>query len=280
MKIIGIIGLGLIGGSIGLILRKLNFKVVGTDSNHNNSLEALQLGIVDEIITFQDLIKKSSVIILSIPVNNIIKILPIILNNINKNQVLIDTGSTKYDICNSVYSHPNRSRFVATHPIAGIENSGPTSAKEELFYHKNCIICDYQLSDSDALFITKKIFSIIMKMNISYINAEDHDMYISYISHLPHVISFCLAKTILENFFSKEKILKKMIGSSFYSIVRLAKSNPETWISIFSSNRINLINTIDLYMKQLKFLKKSLNKNDILSIKKLLKESNKIKNLL
>ncbi|WP_185877601.1 prephenate dehydrogenase/arogenate dehydrogenase family protein [Blattabacterium cuenoti] len=281
MSVIGIIGLGLIGGSIGLILRK-KYKVIGTDLNDNNSSYAKKIGIVDEITSYQYLIKKSSIIILCTPVDNIIHILPDILNRIdvNKNTVVLDTGSTKYTICNSVYNHPNRNRFVATHPIAGTEFSGAKSADCTLFDKKNCIICDYELSDHSAIVIVKKIFSTIMNMHITYMSSKEHDFYISYTSHLPHVISFSLSRMILNKFDKKNDIkiiFKKMIGSSLISNVRLANSNPNTWNPIFLSNKNNIINSINLYISCIKLFRNYLSRNKFSNLYEYINESNNIK---
>lgn len=275
---IGIIGLGLIGGSIGLGLQKSNFgdKIIGTDSNQENASHAVKLGIVDEIISLQDLIMQSSVIILSIPVDGIEKILPIILNKISKDTVILDTGSTKYDICNRVSSHPKRSRFVATHPIAGIENSGPISAHSDLFYKKNCIICDSERSDPDAMSIAKKIYSL-MEMRMIYISSKEHDLYIAYISHLPHVVSFALASTVLKKFKNEEKIFHNMMGSGLDSTTRLAKSKPETWLPIFISNRENLIQSIDFYIDYLEIFRNHLINKEFHKIDQYMKKANDIK---
>ncbi|WP_185874092.1 prephenate dehydrogenase [Blattabacterium cuenoti] len=273
---IGIIGLGLIGGSISLKLRKSNFgdKFIGTDYNEKNALIAVKLGFVDEIRPLKDLIVQSSVIILSIPVDGIEKLLPNILNTIRKDTVILDTGSTKYTICKSVYSHPKRSRFVATHPIAGIENSGPLSANSDLFYKKNCILCDSELSDTDAIYITEKIYSIL-EMRMIYITSKEHDLYISYGSHLPHIISFSLASTV-KKFKNKKKVLNHMMGSGWGSTTRLAKSKPETWVPIFISNINNLIKAIDVYIDQLRIFKKYLKNKEFHHIDQYIKKANDI----
>ncbi|AER40398.1 MAG: prephenate dehydrogenase [Flavobacteriales bacterium] len=274
---IGIIGLGLIGGSISLGLRKSNFgdKFIGTDYNKENALHAVKLGIVDEIIPLQDLILQSSVIILSIPVDGIEKILPSILHKIRSDTVILDTGSTKYEICNSVYSHPKRSRFVATHPIAGIEKSGPIFANSDLFYKKNCIFCDSELSDPDAISIAEKIYSV-MDMRMIYLTSQEHDFYISYISHLPHVVSFSLASTVLKRF-KEEEIFNSMKGSGLDSTTRLAKSKPETWLPIFISNRNNLIQAVDIYIDHLKRFRKYLKNKEFHKIDRYIKKANDIK---
>ncbi|WP_185860975.1 prephenate dehydrogenase [Blattabacterium cuenoti] len=275
---IGIIGLGLIGGSIGLGLRKSNFgdKFIGTDSNKENALHAIKLGIVDEIIPLQDLIMQSSVIVLSIPVDGIEKILTNILNEIRMDTVILDTGSTKYDICNRISSHPKRSRFVATHPIAGIENSGPISANSGLFYKKQCIICDSELSAPDAISVAIKIYSI-MNMRMIYMTSKEHDLYIAYISHLPHVVSFSLASTVLKKFKNKDNIFNNMMGSGLDSTTRLAKSKPETWLPIFISNRKNMIQAIDFYIHHLNKFRNHLIDKKFNKINQYIKKANEIK---
>ncbi|WP_185878125.1 prephenate dehydrogenase/arogenate dehydrogenase family protein [Blattabacterium cuenoti] len=271
--IIGIIGLGLIGGSIGFSLRKFNYNVIGFDFNKKNSDCALKIGIINKIVSFQDLIKISSIIILSIPVDEIIKILNNILNKVNKKQVVFDTGSTKYSICKSIISNKNRGRFVASHPIAGIENSGPQSARYNLFYRKNCIICDKKLSDPDALLTTNKIFNIL-KMNVSYMESKEHDIYISYVSHLPHVISFVLSRIIFKKFLYNKKKFIKIIGNGLISTTRLSKSSSDTWTPIFLDNRDNLIDTIHLYINFLKSFNNLLLEKNIYKIHKYLKKYN------
>ncbi|WP_185868726.1 prephenate dehydrogenase [Blattabacterium cuenoti] len=275
---IGIIGLGLIGGSMGLNLRKSNFahSVFGMDANPTNASHAVKLGIVDKILPLEDLLLESNIIILSIPVDAIQKILPNILNKISNSSVVLDTGSTKQDLCKSILHHPQRRRFVATHPIAGIEHSGPMFADSDLFLKKNCIICDAQFSDGEALSLVKQIYST-MKMRIIHTTSEEHDLYISYISHLPHVLSFSLARTILKKFFKKEKIVNTMMGSGLYSTIRLAKSNPKTWLPIFASNRNNMIQAINGYIHVLEEFRYYLLNKKFHEIFHYLKKANSIK---
>ncbi|WP_185873529.1 prephenate dehydrogenase/arogenate dehydrogenase family protein [Blattabacterium cuenoti] len=273
MKTIGIIGLGLIGGSIGLSLKKYNYNIIGFDFNKKNLDYAIKIGIIKKVSSFKNLIETSSIIILSIPVNEIVKILDGILKKINNKQVVFDTGSTKYSICKSVFSNINRGRFVAIHPIAGIENSGPKYSNSNLFYKKNCIICDKKLSDPDALLITEKILNFL-KMDISYMRSKDHDIYMSYISHLPHVISFVLSRTIFEKFMYDKKKLIKMVGNGLISTTRLSKSSPNTWTPIFLENKYNLINAISLYINFLESFKNLLLKKNFEKIHKYLKKYN------
>ncbi len=278
MNIIGIIGLGLIGGSIGLKLKndKIKYNIIGSDNNKKNTLYAMNMGIVDEIVSINELIEKSSIIIISIPVNSIEKILPKILDKISENTVVFDTGSTKFTICNNVLNHYKRGRFVATHPIAGIENSGPYFAQSNLFYNRNCIICDSNMSDYDAILITRKIYSIIGIGNIYYISSKEHDLYISYVSHLPHVISFALSNTIIKKFKDKKEIFKNMAGSGYYSTTRLSKSNHKTWLPILKSNKKNLIKSINFYIDNLNLFRDNLLKNKFIDIDDLIKKANNI----
>lgn len=258
---IGIIGLGLIGGSMALSLRKTNLvkKIIGTDQNPQNALHALELGIVEEIVAPDVLIAQSEIIILATPVNEIRKILPELLNKIPDKSIVLDTGSTKEEICQSVAEHSRRDRFVATHPIAGTEYSGPEAAFDGLFEGKTTIICQAERSGPHAL---EKVEIIYQKLRMPSIrmDAEAHDLHMAYISHLSHILSFGLVRTVL-NVEKDEKNILHLAGSGFSSTARLAKSRPETWLPIFRSNKSKLLKAIETYIDQLNdfrtFLKKT-----------------------
>lgn len=223
IKKIYIIGIGLIGGSFALELRKLfpKSKIIGIDNSENNLGKALELGIIDEK-TIISQIKNPDIIIVSVPVKSIINLLPTILDCANNNTLIMDVGSTKNSICKIISDHPNRENFLATHPIAGTEFSGPTAAQEGLFKHKNIIVCDKDRTAKSKLQLGLKIFEL-MKMQISYMDSESHDKHIAYVSHLSHISSFMLGKTVMDEEKSEKNIFD-MAGSGFESTVRLAKA--------------------------------------------------------
>ena len=251
MKNVTIIGLGLMGGSFALALKKTGLaeNILGVDTNENHCQAALKLGIVDEIKNLEESIFISDLIVLAIPINSAQKILPNILNLISEKTIVMDMGSTKVGICEVIKNHPNRQNFVATHPIAGTENSGPNAAFAELILHKTTIICDPELSSHHALKKVKKIFQSLW-MNVITMSALAHDEHIAYVSHLSHITSFALGQTVLE-IEKNEKAIFDMAGSGFESTVRLAKSSPDMWTPIFIQNRENLLKALDAYAYQI-----------------------------
>ncbi|MCA6408594.1 MAG: prephenate dehydrogenase/arogenate dehydrogenase family protein, partial [Cytophagales bacterium] len=196
---IAIVGLGLIGGSLAIDLRskKIATRLIGIDFNEGHARKALELGLVDEILTEERAFAESDVVILAIPVNTIGALLPSILDRIAKNTVVIDTGSTKTMICKSVTQHNRRTQFVAAHPISGTENSGPTAALKGLFEGKTNIICEKEQSSDSSLAVAKMIFDSV-GMNTIFMEPDEHDKHVAYVSHLSHVSSFLLGQTVLD----------------------------------------------------------------------------------
>ena len=239
-KKIYVIGVGLIGGSFAIDMRKLFPKsiIIGIDKSEIHLQKALELKLIDETSELSK-INNPDIIVISVPVKSILNILPIVLKSVNNNSLVIDFGSTKKSICQIVKDHPNRQNFLATHPIAGTEFSGPAAAYEGLFEGKNIIICDKHKTDKSILELGLKIFNL-MKMKIGYMDSDSHDKHIAYVSHLSHISSFMLGKTVMDEE-KNEKNIFDMAGSGFESTVRLAKSSPEMWTDIFEDNKKNII---------------------------------------
>jgi prephenate dehydrogenase len=234
---ITVVGIGLIGGSLMIDLRRRGFadKIIGVDSNLHHQNIALLCGLVDEIDSLENAIDKSDLIILATPVHTNCKMLPGILDRIaGTSTVVTDMGSTKASIAKASEKHPGRGRYVAVHPMAGTEYSGPLAAIGKLFDYKTAIICDKELSDSDALDTVEKMLDIL-NMHKVYMNSTDHDVHVAYISHISHITSFSLALSVLEKEQEEQNILT-LAGGGFESTVRLAKSNGETWAPIFIEN--------------------------------------------
>lgn len=255
---IGIIGLGLIGGSIAKDLKARGFvdTVYGVDTNPEHCKQALEIGLCDEIMTLDEVITKADIVLLSTPVNSMLALLPAILDKVNSNTVVIDIGSTKGEICKTVKNHKNRKNYLAAHPIAGTENKGPYAAINNLFDNKICIFCETELSSEHAKNTGKKLFECL-KMNIIEMSATNHDLHLAYVSHLSHVISYALSTTVLQIEKDKTKILE-LAGSGFASTVRLAKSSPEMWVPIYQQNTENVITAVSAYIDQLQEFKRLL----------------------
>lgn len=249
---VSIVGPGLIGGSFALALKKRleEVTVYGWDQNPDHLTEALQLGIIDNpVSSLQEAIEASDWIILAIPVNAIETILPECLDNLRPDQVVVDFGSTKESICRVADQHASRARFIAAHPIAGTEYSGPQAAFSGLFEDKVMIVCDEEKSDPEAVSGFRKLCKMI-GMSTTYLKAAGHDVHLAYVSHLSHVIAFGLSNTVLKQEENDEHILD-LAGSGFASTVRLAKSSPDMWTPIFLKNKGAILEGLENYLEQL-----------------------------
>ncbi|MBE8722373.1 prephenate dehydrogenase [Sphingobacterium pedocola] len=276
---IAIVGVGLIGGSVGIRLKQTKFcnKIIGVDKNESNQKKALELGLVDEIATLDEALGNAKVIILTVPVDAIMQLTPYILDRIT-DQVIIDMGSTKINILNKIVDHPKRGRYVAAHPMAGTEYSGPEAAVSNLFKDKNMVYVEAFKSDEDAFDLADAITDQL-EMKSTFMTAEEHDMHTAYVSHISHLTSFALALTVLEKEKSQGRIFE-LAGSGFESTVRLAKSSPDMWTPIFKQNRENVLEVLAEHIKQLKKLHDKIEQEDYEGLHKLIKKSNKIKRII
>lgn len=278
--IVGIVGLGLIGGSAGLQLKASGFarKVIGSDKSIENTQKALTLGIIDEEVSIEKMIEAASVIIVAIPVDKSKKLLVELLDKCGNDQLIIDFGSTKSAIAKEVREHKNRSVYVACHPIAGTENSGPEAAFQSLFKGKVNIICDKELSSTGALNKALKI-TTELGMRPKFMNSLEHDRHIAYVSHLSHISSFTLGQTVLEVESDEENIFD-MAGSGFESTVRLAKSSPAMWAPIFTENSENIIEVLSAYIINLEKYKSMIQKRQESELRDAMQETNRIRKVL
>ena len=276
---IGVIGLGLIGGSFAISAKKLisPSQLFGNDKNSENENKALELGLIDKILKESDFFKMD-VILIAIPVDAALELVNDLLDRINNNTLLIDVGSTKSMICEKVALHPRRNQFLATHPIAGTEFSGPTAASESLFIGKSQILCETNKTRPDLLNWAVNWFKNI-KMRLREMDPKDHDKHIAYVSHLSHISSFMLGKTVMEKE-KDEKAIFDMAGSGFESTVRLAKSSPDMWTPIFKQNQENILEGLDQYISNLQEFKGLIEQKDYVAIYDKMLKANAIKEIL
>jgi prephenate dehydrogenase len=278
--IVTIIGLGLIGGSLAIDIRKQKIatRIIGVDKNSKNAEDALSLGLITEISGVDSAIVDSDFIIIAIPVDQTILVLDDVLGKISAKTVVIDVGSTKEGICLTAEKHRNRGNFVATHPIAGTENSGPFAAIQGLFKDKLSIICDPEKSSEFAIEKTEALYKA-MGMKIINMGSKDHDLHAAYVSHLSHISSFTLGMTVLEIEKDEETIFE-LAGSGFESTVRLAKSSPDMWAPIFEQNSEHLSQALDAYIKNLISFKKLIDDKETAKIHSVIKQANDIRRIL
>jgi len=273
-----IIGLGLIGGSLGLALKGFQTRIIGVDANPEHCKQAIELGLVENVMPLEEAIKIADLILLAIPVNYIVILLPEILDKINDNAVVADMGSTKSLICNAVRKHSRRKNFVASHPIAGTENTGPAAAFNTLYDKKITIICEKKLSADFAISMVVKMYQLL-NMQILFMEPESHDRHIAYVSHISHISSFMLGLTVLE-IEKSEKTIFNMAGSGFASTVRLAKSSPDMWNPIFEQNSKHIVKALDAYIQKLSEFKKHIEDNQWEDLHHMMKTANGIRRIL
>ena len=274
-----VIGIGLIGGSIALDAKALypEARIFGIDSNENHLQEAKALGVVDETAVFEDLAKADFVIV-SVPVDVAITLLPKVLDIIPDSAIVFDVGSTKTPICEAVSNHPKRRNFIATHPIAGTEFSGPSAAIRGLFHGKTNIICEVEKTAFKLQEKALWLFNAV-GMRIRYMDPKSHDKHIAYVSHLSHISAFMLGKTVI-NKEKDEQDIFDMAGSGFESTVRLAKSSPAMWTPIFKQNKKQVVETLEEYIANLSKFKELLENEDYEAIYNEMESVNKIKEIL
>ncbi len=276
---IGIVGLGLIGGSFGLSLKEAyqneQIKIIGYDHNSSHQKEALQLGLVDKIAKNFDEIKECDVIILAIPVEGIIKALKS-LEGVSKDTTIIDMGSTKERIIKN--TPPSiRKNFVAAHPMAGTEKTGPKAAFSELYKDKIVVFCNIEESGKNQIKKAKEIFTKL-QMKIVYMEAKEHDLHAAYISHMPHAVSFAIANSVMKR--EDRKNILALAGGGFESMSRLAKSSPQMWGDIFKQNKNNFLLALDALIDEILDLKEMVKSDKWDKVDQWMKDGNKLHNLL
>lgn len=283
---IGIIGLGLIGGSMAIDLKKRGFAktVIGVESEPVNAAAAGKIGLVDRTVQLDECLAESNIVIVAVPVGVAVRLLPEILDKFSamgeaaRDKIVMDVCSTKENLVRSVHYHPLRSRYVATHPMAGTEYSGPWAAMPGLYDGHACIICDSQDSDANAVRTVESLYDTL-NMRTIYMNASSHDVHTAYVSHISHITSFALALTVLEKE-KDEKHIFDLASGGFSSTVRLAKSSPEMWTPILAQNRDNLLRVMDTYIEKMNDFRKAVEEGDQEKMKALITEANKIRRII
>lgn len=278
MKKIHIIGLGLLGGSFGLGARQKfpELIITGTDANPQNLKDALTLGIITEAKETPD--ADTDLVILATPADTLGKILIDTLNQVGENTLVFDVGSTKSKLCSMMADHPKRKQYLAAHPIAGTEYSGPKAALADLLNRKVLIICELEKTD---LHLKEKAYQLFDALNLKlrFMDPEEHDRHLAFVSHLSHISSFMLGETVLQKM-ADEKNIFDMAGSGFASTVRLAKSSPAMWAPIFTENKENILSALDGYIANLTAFRNKIEKEDNQGLLDEMAEINKIRDIL
>lgn len=288
MKTIGIIGLGLIGGSMAVDLRRRGFagEIIGVEAEPVNAAAALKMGLVDRIVDLKECVQESDVVIVAVPVGAATGLLPQVLDWFSVfaqrdgdcKKVVMDVCSTKEQLASCVNGHPFRNRYVSTHPMAGTEYSGPWAAMAGLFDGHACIICAAEDSAPDAVKMAEDIYDTL-NMRVIYMEPSAHDVHAAYVSHISHITSFALALTVLEKE-KDEKHIFDLASGGFSSTVRLAKSSPDMWTPILSQNKDNVLHVMDTYIEKMQAFRQAIAEGNEAQVRDLIEEANRIRRII
>ena len=283
---VGVIGLGLIGGSMALDLKRRGFarEVLGVEQDPVAAEAAKTIGLVDEVVPYEDCIRRADIVVVAVPVGAAVKLVPDILNRFAAmeasipEKIVMDVCSTKSQICHATQYHPLRGRFVSTHPMAGTEYSGPWAAQPGLFDGRACIFANSEECSPKALKTIEELYAVL-NMRPIYMNADQHDVHTAYVSHISHVTSFALALTVLDKE-KDEKHIFDLASGGFSSTVRLAKSNADMWVPILSQNHDNILHVMDTYIDKMQQFRDAIATYDEAKVRELIQEANRIKKIL
>ncbi len=274
-----IIGLGLIGGSIARDLRKSGFatELIGVDANEQHAAEALEIGLVDRIADLENGVNDTDMVIIAIPVDKELLVLPKVLDLIGSGTTVTDMGSTKKVIVDSVRNHKRRKNFIPAHPMSGTENSGPSAALEGLFENKIVILCDQEDSGPQHVALIEKVFQSL-GMDIAYMTADEQDHSTAFVSHLPHAAAYALANAVQAK--EDRNIIFDLASGGFRSTVRLAKSSGTMWHPIFQQNRKYVVESLNVYIKHLIEFRDCMKDEDDEKMQRLIENANNIRGIL
>lgn len=282
--IVGVVGLGLIGGSMAIDLKRRGFaeQILGVESDGVSASAAMTIGLADEIVPLEACIDRSDLIVVAVPVGAAVKIVCQVLDRFKetgaKDKIVIDTCSTKEQITLATHYHPCRGQFVPTHPMAGTEYSGPWAAMPNLFDGRACIFANPQESAPKALQTVERLYDVL-NMRPLYMDAAQHDVHTAYVSHISHVTSFALALTVLDKE-KDEKHIFDLASGGFSSTVRLAKSSADMWVPILTQNRDNVLRVMDTYIEKMQSFREAVSDLDEDRIRSLIEEANRIKKII
>lgn len=263
-------------------LRRRGFasEVLGVDADEVNAAAAEKIGLVDRVVRFEECVEQSDVIILAVPVGAAVEMLPKVLDSFDEGstKVVLDVCSTKEKLSHSVMAHEHRRRYVASHPMAGTEYSGPWATMSGLFDGHACIVCDAQESDEDAVRVVERLYDVL-NMRLLHMDSANHDVHTAYVSHISHVTSFALALTVLDKE-KDEKHIFDLASGGFSSTVRLAKSSPDMWTPILTQNKDNVLHVMDTYIDKMTAFRQAIAGGDESAVRDLIEEANRIRRII
>ena len=273
---IGIIGLGLMGGSLGLALKEKRVAqmIIGDDSNPIHRRQALSLGLVDECLDLQGVFE-CDIVFLCTPVDSIVEIIKG-TKSLQPHQTIIDFGGVKREIIAAIPPHL-RANFVSLHPMVGTENFGPKAAFKDLYKNQIMIFVDIAKSGETQVNLTREI-CINLEMNIIKMDAQSHDRHTAFISHAPHILSYALANTVLKQ--EKAQDIVAVAGGGFRGMVRIAKSSGVMWSEIAKQNKSEILEALNAFETELKSAREMIENDRFDELCEWMTKANKLRDIL
>lgn len=259
MNYVGIIGLGLMGGSLGLALKKYynGIKVLGRDIKKKNEVYSLENGIIDEIMTEEHL-SSIDLIVIAVPARTVPVVIKSLLKESSYKGIITDMASTKSYINRFLSSEYPDIKYIGGHPLAGREVSGPQGADADLFQGKKYILTPSKDIEKDEF---DEISSLLSKIGaeVIFLNADEHDSFLAFTSHLPQLLATLLSEQL---FLLNETGIDQFVGQGFLDMTRIASSDPQMWLDIFLTNRDNLDKCIGDMIDRLNRFREALMERD------------------
>jgi len=263
LKKIVIFGVGLIGGSFALALRKANVvgEVVGFGRSEATLQQAMQLGILDRIGTDLAELGNADIVLLATPVGQMAELMARIAPHLGAHTLVTDGGSTKGDVVDAARANLGGriAQFVPAHPIAGAEKSGAGAALADLYVGKKVVLTPLPENSAESVARVRRAWELCGAV-VSELTPQQHDAVFAAVSHLPHLLSFALVHDLAQR--DNRDLLLSFAASGFRDFTRIAASSPEMWRDICLANREALMDELGLYMEELESLHEALAEAD------------------
>lgn len=274
-----IIGVGLIGGSLGLVLKKnqLVKKVMGVGRSQSNLDDAIRIGAIDEAVTLEVGVPQADLIVICVPVAQTEKILREIHLYLKPTTLITDVGSTKLDVVEAAKNALGDDvvQFVPAHPIAGSAQHGALASKVDLFENRQVIICPLQENGVARVEQMSRLWKSV-GANLFTMSAIQHDAVFAAVSHLPHVLSYALMLQVANAEDAPTKF--RHAGAGFRDFTRIAASSPEMWRDICMANRDAILKELDGYMAVVSHMQALLKNRDSQNLEKLFAKASESRN--
>jgi prephenate dehydrogenase len=271
---VGIVGVGLIGASLGLALKQAGAvsEIIGVGRSASNLDQAMKMGAIDRVASLEDAVNFSQWLVLCVPVAQMRTLFAQIEPYLGSNTLITDAGSTKSDVILAAKETLGKKvcQFIPAHPIAGGAQHGAAAARADLFQGKQTIICQLQENSATDVALAEQFWATVGSMT-KRISAVQHDAIYAAVSHLPHVLSYALMSSVLHSEDAEQKL--GHAGAGFRDFTRIAASSPEMWRDICIANKQAILKELDQYLSITQRLREMIAKEDADGLEKVFQKA-------